>query len=51
MISRGKIEQFGWFRQTDDEPMHLSSGIVLDVILHFIPKILLELERETEEGG
>lgn len=30
----------GWCR----EPMLLSSGVVLDVILNFIPKILLELE-------
>lgn len=36
----------GWLVQADvREPVLLSSGIVLDVILNFIPKVLLELER------
>lgn len=52
MRSRGKVEQFDWCRKSqvagDAAAVLLSSGIALDVILNFIPKILLE---EREEKG
>lgn len=46
-----KVEQFCRMEQVDVHHVVLSSGVVFDVILNFIPEILLQRKKKEKSVG